>query len=147
MPGFKLKRSRLTNFLPSSHPTPLDPPLSLMEIAGLHGKPYGRLQLSWQEGYEPIISRFGGTVSSLVSWSPNLALYAARLLPPRLRHLARPYAVLVEQQAIGEYAEDIAQQIEIFDCEEVGLWVPAAKKFRFPSIVVYLQFFLLASHT
>ncbi|KAF9234738.1 hypothetical protein BU15DRAFT_52200, partial [Melanogaster broomeanus] len=41
----------------------------------------------------------------------------------------RPYVMLVEVHLCQSY---VAQQIESFHCEEVDLWVPAAKKFRFP---------------
>ncbi|KAG9312492.1 common central domain of tyrosinase-domain-containing protein [Chiua virens] len=43
----------------------------------------------------------------------------------------RPYVMLIEQ-AIGEYAENIAQQIENANPDEKGLWADAAKQLRFP---------------
>ncbi|KAF9220357.1 Di-copper centre-containing protein [Gyrodon lividus] len=109
---------------------PLNPAVSLMEIGGIHGKPYreysgdGRTpaETSLDFNYldkkdtNPVPSRFGGYCHHASVTFPTWH---------------RPYVMLIEQ-AIGEYAENVAQQIERSDSKEVGLWVPPAKKLRFP---------------
>ncbi|KAH0835588.1 common central domain of tyrosinase-domain-containing protein [Lanmaoa asiatica] len=103
---------------------------SLMELGGIHGKPYrewpgdrrtpaeAQVDFSYQDKKDtnPSPPRFGGychhSAITFPSWH-------------------RPYVMLVEQ-AIGEYAENIAQQIENSHPGEVGRWVNEAKKLRFP---------------
>ncbi|KAF9234131.1 hypothetical protein BU15DRAFT_79383 [Melanogaster broomeanus] len=87
--GFKANQFRSQELF-NHHST-----LSLMEIGGLHGKPYreyagdcrdperARSDISYgdKKDTDPIASRFGGIVSSFGSSLPGLTLYAARLLP------------------------------------------------------------------
>ncbi|KAI6108747.1 common central domain of tyrosinase-domain-containing protein [Pisolithus thermaeus] len=109
---------------------PVPPAASYMEIAGIHGKPYreyaGDRKMPEQKiaDYDPadpkdtlpIPSRFGGYCNhgsvSFPTWH-------------------RPYVMLVEQ-AIGDVADRLAADIERENPKEVGLWVPEARKLRFP---------------
>ncbi|KIJ67237.1 hypothetical protein HYDPIDRAFT_25708 [Hydnomerulius pinastri MD-312] len=106
------------------------PATSYFEIAGIHGKPYHEYPGDRKTAEErasdysatdrkdtlPIPSRFGGYCNhgsvSFPTWH-------------------RPYVMLVEQ-AIGDWADQFARQIESANPGEVGLWIPAANKFRFP---------------
>ncbi|KIJ07266.1 hypothetical protein PAXINDRAFT_121149 [Paxillus involutus ATCC 200175] len=111
---------------------PLTPAASLMEIGGIHGKPYreysgdGRPPAEASSDFDyldkkdtgPVIPRFGGYCNhasvAFTTWH-------------------RPYMMLIEQ-AIGEYATNIAAQIEN-TTSEAGLWIPAARKLRFPCVI------------
>jgi len=109
---------------------PLKKSISLMEIGGIHGRPYQEwagdrrtpkeaaadFSHVYKKDTNPSPSRFGGYCN-----------HAAITFPT----WHRPYVMLIEQ-AIGEYAENIAQQIENSHPGEVGLWVKAAKELRYP---------------
>ncbi|KAF9222229.1 Di-copper centre-containing protein [Gyrodon lividus] len=109
---------------------PLKTAISLMEIGGIHGRPYRewagdrRTPKEAQADFShvdkkdtnPSPSRFGGYCN-----------HASITFPP----WHRPYVMLIEQ-GIGEYAENIAQQIENSYPAEVGFWVGASKQLRFP---------------
>ncbi|KAF8841410.1 Di-copper centre-containing protein [Paxillus ammoniavirescens] len=108
---------------------PLTPAASLMEVGGIHGKPYreysgdGKPPAEASSDFDyldkkdtnPVLSRFGGYCN-----------HASVTFPA----WHRPYVMIVEQ-AIGEYAANVAEQIER-TASEAGLWVPAAKQLRFP---------------
>ncbi|KAI6165504.1 common central domain of tyrosinase-domain-containing protein [Pisolithus thermaeus] len=107
---------------------PVPPAASYMEIAGIHGRPYreyaGDRKMPEQKAADydpadpkdtlPIPSRFGGSHESVSfpTWH-------------------RPYVMLVEQ-AIGDVADRLAADIERENPKEVGVWVPEARKLRFP---------------
>ncbi|KAF8841411.1 Di-copper centre-containing protein [Paxillus ammoniavirescens] len=108
---------------------PLTPAASLMEVGGIHGKPYreysgdGRPPAEASSDFDyldkkdtnPVLSRFGGYCNHASVTFPTWH---------------RPYVMLIEQ-AIGDYATNVAEQIER-TASEAGLWVPAAKQLRFP---------------
>ncbi|KAF9231286.1 common central domain of tyrosinase-domain-containing protein [Melanogaster broomeanus] len=109
---------------------PLESAISLMEIGGIHGKPYRqwagdfRPPAEAQADYDandkkdtnPVPRRFGGFCNhasvSFPTWH-------------------RPYVMVVEQ-AIGDYADNIAQQIANAYPVEGPTWINAAKELRFP---------------
>ncbi|KAF9235457.1 common central domain of tyrosinase-domain-containing protein, partial [Melanogaster broomeanus] len=94
---------------------PLNPAASFMEIGGIHGKPFreyvGDREDPSSDNFVPIDYKAMPPVS-FITWH-------------------RAYVMLIEVP-IGEYAENIAEQIEISYPDEAGLWVPAAKQLRFP---------------
>ncbi|KAF8838220.1 Di-copper centre-containing protein [Paxillus ammoniavirescens] len=107
-------------------PPELKPAITLMDIGGIHGRPYrewaghgisadeAQLHLAEDNDKNPtcLTPLSSHSVIGFPSWH-------------------RPYVMLIEQ-AIGEYADSVAQQIEDKYPEEVGLWIDAAKKLRFP---------------
>ncbi|KAF9240832.1 common central domain of tyrosinase-domain-containing protein [Melanogaster broomeanus] len=109
---------------------PLKNSISLMEIGGIHGKPYRewsgdrRTPSEAQADFDhndkkdtnPIPSRFGGYCNHTSVTFPTWH---------------RPYVMLIEQ-AIGDYAENIAEQIANTFPEEGANWVNAARQLRFP---------------
>ncbi|KIK96980.1 hypothetical protein PAXRUDRAFT_10469 [Paxillus rubicundulus Ve08.2h10] len=99
---------------------PLHPAISHDEIGGIHGKPYrkwaghGITQEDPDLGVENTF--FGGYCH-----------HGAVTFPP----WHRLYLVVIEQ-AIGEYADNVAQQIAAANPAESALWLNAAKELRFP---------------
>ncbi|KAF8837814.1 Di-copper centre-containing protein [Paxillus ammoniavirescens] len=107
---------------------PLTPAASLMEIGGIHGKPYreysgdGRPPAEASSDFNyldkkdtgPVIPRFGGYCNHA---SVNFTTWH------------RPYMMLIEQ-AIGEYATNVAEQLD--NAAPEAVWVPAARRLRFP---------------
>ncbi|KAF8841782.1 Di-copper centre-containing protein [Paxillus ammoniavirescens] len=109
---------------------PLKTSLSLMEIGGIHGRPY-REWAGDRRTHDEALADFSGVDKKDTNPSPSrfggYCNHAAITFPT----WHRPYVMLIEQ-AIGDYAENVAQQIENSNSGEVGLWVKASKELRFP---------------
>ncbi|KIJ62510.1 hypothetical protein HYDPIDRAFT_169156 [Hydnomerulius pinastri MD-312] len=82
---------------------------SLMEVGGIHGRPY---------------REYAGDHRTSAEAKADYSLTDKKDTDPVPSRLL--------QQAIGEYADNIAQQIENMYPQEAGLWVNAAKQLRFP---------------
>ncbi|KAG8215731.1 common central domain of tyrosinase-domain-containing protein [Butyriboletus roseoflavus] len=113
---------------PIPFPGVVQPPLrvitSLMELGGIHGKPYRE----WAGDIRtPAEAQIDFSYLDKKDMNPSPPRFGAITFPS----WHRPYIMLIEQ-AIGEYAENIAQQIENSHPGEVGRWVNEAKQLRFP---------------
>ncbi|KAF8838219.1 Di-copper centre-containing protein [Paxillus ammoniavirescens] len=103
----------------------LKPAISFMQIGGIHGQPYRR----WA-GHVRTEADVALGLDNRPPWDTDLDTggYCQNISFPTWH---RPYVMLIEQ-AIGEYADHVAQQIENEHPEEAGRWIDAAKKLRFP---------------
>ncbi|KIK76378.1 hypothetical protein PAXRUDRAFT_170132, partial [Paxillus rubicundulus Ve08.2h10] len=116
----------------------LDPAITLMDIGGIHGRPYrewaghgisaeeAQLDLAEDNNKNVIASGEVDVRGRLTCLTP-LSSHSVIGFPS----WHRPYVMLIEQ-AIGEYADNVAEQIEKAHPGEVGRWVSEAKKLRFP---------------